>query len=132
MEGITKTINGIIIELVNIKFSNVNILRHKINNKKSFNLYRSNVNRSYRHATSWGGGEVSPALNQNALILYQYFGSTTIIQGPRRRELPRKCCFTASRNVKMQKSLPSSKDMEATFCTFQPPENPEIAKNLVR
>ena len=115
MEGITKTINGIIIELVNIKFSNVNILRHKINNKKSFNLHRSNVNRSYRHATSWGGGEVSPALNQNALILYQYFGSTTIIQGPRRRELPRKCCFTASRNVKMQKSLPSSKDIEATF-----------------
>ena len=32
----------------------------------------------------------------------------------------------------MQKSLPSNNDIEATFCTFQPTENPQIAKNLVR
>ena len=28
-----------------------------------------------------------------------------------RRELPWKCCFKASRNVKMQKSLPSNNDI---------------------
>ena len=32
----------------------------------------------------------------------------------------------------MQKSLPSNNDIEATFGTFQPIENPKIAKNLVR
>ena len=100
---------------------------------KSFSLYRSNVNRSYRHPTSWGEVEVSPTLNQNDLILYPYFGSKTlIIQGSHRRKLPRKCCFKASRNTKMQKSLLSNNDIEATFCTFQPTENPQIAKSLVQ
>ena len=32
----------------------------------------------------------------------------------------------------MQKSLPSNNDIEAIFCAFQPIENPQIAKNLVR
>ena len=31
-------------------------------------------------------------------------------------ELPRKCCFKASRNNKMEKPLPSNNDIEATFC----------------
>ena len=62
--------------------------------------------------------------------MYPYFGSKTLtIQGPHRRELPRKCCFKASRNAKMQKSLPSNNDIEATF---QPIENLQITKKLVR
>ena len=32
----------------------------------------------------------------------------------------------------MQKSLPSNNDIEATFGTFQPIENPQIAKNVVQ
>ena len=77
------------------------------------------------------GGLLCP--KSKSLILYPYFGcKTLIIQGPHRRELPRKCCFKACRNVKMQKSLPSNNDVEATFCTFQPVENPQIAKDFVR
>ena len=32
----------------------------------------------------------------------------------------------------MQESLPSDNYTEATFCKFQPIENPKIAKKLVR
>ena len=33
---------------------------------------------------------------------------------------------------KWKQLLPSDDDIEATFCTFQPIENPEIARNLVQ
>ena len=32
----------------------------------------------------------------------------------------------------MENPLPSNSDIEATFCTFETIENPQIAKNLVR
>ena len=56
----------------------------------------------------------------------------TEVTGTHRKELPRRCCFKVSRKVKMQKSLPPNNDIETTFYTFQPIENTQIAKNLVR
>ena len=32
----------------------------------------------------------------------------------------------------MEKPFPSNNDIEATFCTFQLIENPQIAQNLVQ